>query len=142
MKIYLSGAIRGGRKMQPIYKQILNHLQDNHTILTYHVASENVQEMENSMNDTEIFTQDIKWLNECDVVIAEISIPSLGVGYELAYSLIQGKPVLALYDENFLPISAMISGNTSPYLTLNSYNGPEELLEHLDQFIKRLDPNA
>ena len=138
MKIYLSGAIRGGRELQSNYQIINDYLKENgHEILTYHVASANVLEIEESISDVEIFAQDIKWLQECDTLIAEVSVPSTGVGYEIAYALSLNKPVLALYEENRV-ISAMISGNTSPNLTLQSYPSIPRLLFQIKTFLSFL----
>jgi nucleoside 2-deoxyribosyltransferase len=139
MKVYLSGAIRGGRQLQNIYQVILDFLQENdHDVLTYHVAKKNVLEMETEQSDTEIYTQDVSWLEECEFVVAEVSTPSLGVGYEIAYIIDRKKPVLAVYDSQLGPISAMISGNTSSYITVLSYNSIPQLLEHISIFIKKI----
>ncbi len=135
MKVYLSGSIRGGRQFQNIYQTILDFLRDsNHEVLTYHVADINVLEMETDQSDTEIFAQDVAWLKECDCVIAEVSVPSLGVGYEIADTLARNKPVLAVYDSRKGPISAMISGNTSPLISVISYSSVPQLLEHISSF--------
>lgn len=139
MKIYLSGSIRGGRELQPIYKMIYKKLIENdHIVLAHHVASENVIEIEESLSNQDIYTQDVQWLRECDGVIAEVSLPSLGVGYEIAYALNLEKPVLALYDEKRKPISAMITGNTSHYITIRSYKQIEDLLKHISLFLSKL----
>jgi len=139
MKVYLSGAIRGGRQLQNIYQIILDFLQENdHDVLTYHVAKKNVLEIETKQTDIEIFTQDLTWLEECDCVIAEVSVPSLGVGYEIAYALVTKKPVLAIYDKHLEPISAMIAGNTSPLISIFSYSSPSQLLENLSSFLKKM----
>ncbi len=135
MKIYLSGAIRGGRELQKNYQIIHDYLQENgHEILTHHVASPNAIEIEESMIDTEIYSQDIIWLQECNIVIAEVSIPSTGVGYEIAYALALNKPVLAVYEENRV-ISAMILGNPSPNLTVHSYHSIPKLLFQIKHFL-------
>ncbi len=139
MKIYLSGSIRGGRELQPVYHEIYQYLKNNgHTVLAHHVADENVIEIEESVSNQEIYTQDIQWLKECDGVIAEVSIPSLGVGYEIAFSLNLGKPVMAVYNEDRNPISAMISGNTSSNLILKSYNEILQLQIHIKEFLSKL----
>lgn len=139
MKVYLSGAIRGGRQLQNIYQIILDFLQENkHEVLTYHVAKKNVLELETKQSDTEIFTQDESWLKECDCLIAEVSVPSLGVGYEIAYTLVTKKPVLAIYDSQLGPISAMISGNTSSLITVFSYNSVPQLLDNISSFLKKI----
>ena len=141
MKFYLSGSIRGGRELEETYKTILNYLHSKgHVVLDEHVASSEVYQIEEQMEESEIFTQDIRWLTESDGVIAEVSVPSLGVGYEIAYALENlKKPVLGVYHISRVPISAMISGNTSPNLLLYSYNGIDELLEHIEQFIQSLN---
>ena len=139
MKIYLSGSIRGGRELQPIYKVIYKNLIENdHIVLAHHVASENVIEIEESFSNQDIYTQDVQWLKECDGVIAEVSLPSLGVGYEIAYALNLEKPVLALYNEERNPISAMISGITSQYFTIRSYKQIEDLLKHVSLYLSKL----
>ena len=135
MKVYLSGSIRGGRQFQKIYQVMLDFLRDNnHDVLTYHVAKKNILEIETEQSDKEIFIQDETWLKECDCVIAEVSVPSLGVGYEIADALSRNKPVLAIYDKQKEPISAMISGNTSPKISVLSYNSIPQLLEHISSF--------
>lgn len=141
MKFYISGSIRGGRELEDIYKTILNYLQSKgHIVLDEHVAAANVFEIEAQSTEFEIFNQDIRWLREADGVIAEVSIPSLGVGYEIAYTLdLLKKPVLGLYHMSRAPISIMITGNTSPFLTLQSYNGIDDLLDHIERFIMSLN---
>ncbi|HBY89482.1 MAG TPA: hypothetical protein DEO37_03460 [Aerococcaceae bacterium] len=47
---------------------------------------------------------------ECDVMVAETTNPSLGVGYELAYAEHIGKPVIILHRTNQSQLSAMIAG--------------------------------
>ncbi|MFW9904993.1 MAG: nucleoside 2-deoxyribosyltransferase [Candidatus Thorarchaeota archaeon] len=138
MKIYLSGAIRGGREFQKNYQIINDYLKENgYEILTHHVASPNVLEIEESIPDVEIYTQDINWLQECDALIAEVSIPSTGVGYEIAYALTFNKPVLAIYEENRI-ISVMILGNTSPHLTVLSYPSIPRLLSQIKHFLSSI----
>jgi nucleoside 2-deoxyribosyltransferase len=76
--------------------------------------------------DWDIYTRDVRWIRESDVLIAEVSQPSIGVGYEIAYAEACGKPILALYClDAEKSISAMISGN--PHITTLEY----ECLDHL-----------
>lgn len=139
MKVYLSGSIRGGRQFQKVYEIILNFLRsENHEVLTYHVADKNILEIETNQSDRDIFLQDTSWLEECDCVIAEVSVPSLGVGYEISYVLDREKPVLALYDQKKAPISAMITGNTSPFIFVFSYDSIDSLLQKLSDFLEKV----
>jgi nucleoside 2-deoxyribosyltransferase len=96
-----------------------------------------VIEIEESMSDTEIYTQDIAWLQECETLIAEVSVPSLGVGYEIAWALNLNKPVLGIYEEN-RTVSVMITGNTSSNLTLRSYRTISEILLGIKEYLDSL----
>ena len=86
-----------------------------------------------------IFDRDMKQISECHLMIAEITVPSHGVGYEIATAIHLHKPVLCLYDLDNPPkrISAMIAGNTSHLVTLKGYKEKtlESLLKHeLDSY--------
>lgn len=55
----------------------------------------------------------MEWLKSCDLVVAEVTVSSLGVGYELGWAVALGKPVLCLYrNMSGRPLSAMIAGST------------------------------
>ena len=135
MKIYFSGSIAGGRKYLDIYKKIVAHLkQKGHQVLTDHIIIDNIFEFENKLKPEEIFQRDIDWLNECDVLIAEVSNPSLGVGYEICYALRLKKPVLCLFKEGLF-ISRMITGNTSPQIKVIEYTTPESWKNSITEFL-------
>ncbi len=46
MNIFFSGSIRGGRDDRDLYVDLIEHLEDHGTVLTEHVGTENVEEME------------------------------------------------------------------------------------------------
>ena len=98
-KIYFAGSIRGGRADAALYARLIAHMKLRHTVLTEHVGSPTAfPTVERSMTDADIYEQDMAWLRESDVVIAECTTPSLGVGYELAYAEARGKQVHIFYD--------------------------------------------
>ncbi len=135
MKIYFSASIAGGRKYLSIYKKIVAYLKElGHEVLSEHIIREDIFSDEERWAPRTVFEQDIKWLDECDVVIAEVSNPSLGVGYEICYALIKGLKVLCAY-ESGLFISKMITGNSSENLKLFEYSEVDELFEKIDQFL-------
>lgn len=135
MKIYFSASISGGRGYLDIYKKIVAFLKkQHHAVLTEHIIVDNIFEFENTWSPREIFERDIKWLDESDVVIAEVSNPSLGVGYEICYALEHRIPTLCLYQPGIF-VSRMIIGNTSPYLSLYEYPDENRLYEKVDDFI-------
>ena len=92
-----------------IYAEVVKLLKKYGEVLTERNADPNFFG-ETSITDEEIFERDMAWLNSADVLVAEVTTPSLGVGYEIASVLNLGKPVIALYRE--IPgkrLSAMIS---------------------------------
>jgi nucleoside 2-deoxyribosyltransferase len=111
MKIYFAGAIRGGRGNAGIYAQMIDFLAQFGDVLTCHVADKNVRASERQFSEQEIHDRDLKWLLEADVMIAEVSTPSLGVGYEIGRAIDSGKPVLCLYNIHAdFELSALIQG--------------------------------
>ena len=135
MRIYFAGAISGGRDDLSIYQYIIGRLQAlGHTVPTEHVANPSVFEEESAMAPRAVYERDMAWLQQCDAMIAEVSTPSLGVGFEIAHGLQRGLPVLCLYREG-LSVSKMITGNTSPNLTVAGYFNQHELDHHVDRFL-------
>ena len=136
MRIYFSGAISGGRDNLPVYQHIVERLlKAGHEIPSAHVADPAVLQQEASASPRQVYLRDIGWINECDAMVAEVSTPSLGVGYEVAYALNIGRPVLCLYKSGLL-VSKMITGNPAPGLVVATYADLDELDVHLDSFIK------
>jgi hypothetical protein len=76
----------------------------------------------------------MRWLEECDVVVAEVSTPSHGVGYEVAVGLSLQKPVLCCYQRG-KRISKIITGNTNPTVKVVEYNDQEEAVQAVLQFL-------
>ena len=135
MKIYFAGAIRGGRQDASTYHAMIAHLQTHAEVLTEHVGNKALSDGgEHDLTDKEIHARDLAWLEECDAVVAEVTTPSLGVGYELGIAEKLGKPVLCLFDagnRNYR-LSAMLSGN--PRVTVVRYQELKEAMEAIDLF--------
>jgi 2'-deoxynucleoside 5'-phosphate N-hydrolase len=138
MKIYFSGAISGGRDDVTIYQHLVARMQiQGHEVLSAHVADPAVLEREKKVPARVVFDRDVAWIDECDVMVAEVSTPSLGVGYEYGYAVQRGKPVLCLYRHG-LRMSKMILGNPASNLTVATYQDEVELDEKVDAFLERL----
>ncbi|MDR3682970.1 MAG: hypothetical protein P4L11_04495, partial [Geothrix sp.] len=69
-------------------------------------------------------------------VIAEVSTPSHGVGFEIAYALERGRPVLCLAREG-VRVSKMLTGIRQPGFTFGTYRTPGEALGHMEAFLAR-----
>jgi len=113
MKIYFAGSIRGGRDDAEIYSQIIECLQGYGQILTEHVGEKDLNEMgESTLSDKQIHDRDINWLLESDVMVAEVTNPSLGVGYEIGRAIEAGKKIFCLHRTLAnKKLSAMIAGS-------------------------------
>lgn len=125
LKIYFAGAIRGGRGDAALYHEMIQSLGTFGTVLTEHVGDTELTEAgDDGPNDRAIHDRDMAWLRACDLIVAEVTLPSLGVGYELGWACALGKPVLSLYrPQTGKRLSAMIAGSaaivTAEYATIS-----------------------
>jgi nucleoside 2-deoxyribosyltransferase len=127
MKIYFAGSIRGGRQDRDLYLAIINHLKNYGQVLTEHIGSEDLQEK----SDQAIHNQDIDWLLQSDLLVAEVTTASLGVGYELGRALENNIPVITLFrPSKDRKLSAMIAG--APHFKNFSYTNLKEAKSILD----------
>ena len=110
MKIYFAGSIRGGRHDAELYRKVIAVLKEKHQVLTEHIGDLSLSTVEDK-GDKAIYEQDTAWLRECDVVVAECTQVSLGVGYELAYAEAHGKEIHIFYRPQKTQLSAMLAGN-------------------------------
>ena len=137
MQVYFAGTIMGDRSHVATFRRIVEHIQSRgHFVPTSHVARENVLDEEVSHTPQEVYDRDVTWLRASDCLVAEVSTPSLGVGYELAYALQCGKPVLCLHRRG-KPISKMVSGCTEPGIIVRDYGDVAEALALVDEFLTR-----
>ncbi len=131
IRVYFAGSMRGGRADAALYARLIARIGRTCRVLTEHVGSAApVPPGERGMTDEEIYRQDMAWLRACDLVIAECTTPSLGVGYELAVAEKLGKPAHVFYDEGRCSLSAMLTGDAA--FRLHPYRTEAELLAALD----------
>lgn len=84
----------------------------------------------------EIYRYDKGALESSDVVIAEVSYPSHGVGMELMHAIHTGKPIIALAKEG-QKVSRMVLGIDYEKFTFIWYRDLEELKPELTQAISK-----
>ena len=134
-KVYFAGSIRGGRVDADLYKRIIQYIQREHIVLTEHVGDLSLSKTEGLKDrDVAIYEQDTAWLRESDLVIAECTTPSLGVGYELAYAEALGIQVHIFYNKSRTTLSAMLTGNK--YFHIHPYRNEEDIYSHLDSILQ------
>lgn len=135
MNIYFACSITGGRELEGFYARFVAFLEaDGHIIPTSHLARSEALEGERILTPRDVYDRDVSWIRECDALIAEVSVPSHGVGYEIGYALTCQKPVLCLY-ENGRKVSKMITGNPDPALRVAAYSAFEEAVAHARNFL-------
>jgi 2'-deoxynucleoside 5'-phosphate N-hydrolase len=136
MKIYFAGSIRGGRIDAPVYQSMIACLSSFGEVLTEHVGNASLSERgDDGPNDRYIHDRDMAWLKTCNCLVAEVSVPSLGVGYELGCAVALNKPVLCVYkSECEHTLSAMIAG--SPGIQTAPYSSIDEAKRILSDFLK------
>lgn len=133
-KVYFAGSIRGGQNDTELYHRIIEHIKLTDTVLTEHVGDPTRSILERGRDkDTEIYIQDTTWLQQCDLVIAECTNPSLGVGYEMAYAERYNKPVYIFYRNKETNLSAMLTGDS--YFHIDTYSNEEELFHEVDNIL-------
>jgi len=133
-KIYFAGSIRGGRSDLELYRKIIGRLQLHGEVLTEHVGNSNLTPLgETGMTDREIYDRDMAWLSSCDLIVAEVSVPSLGVGFEIASAIRMKKKALCLYRvHDGRRLSAMIAG--CPDVVLREYTDYNDVVRIIDDF--------
>lgn len=138
LKVYFAGSIRGGRQDATLYHRLITHISSlpDTVVLTEQVGDLNRSLQEQGRTrDAAIYAQDTAWLRACDLVIAECTHPSLGVGYELAYAEKLGKPVYIFYRHQETELSAMLTGDS--YFHIASYEKEEELTAMIDALLQK-----
>jgi nucleoside 2-deoxyribosyltransferase len=135
MKIYFAGSIRGGRNDAALYLQIIDYLKTFGEVLTEHIGDQNLTELgDDGPTDKYIHDRDVAWLQSADLVVAEVTSVSMGVGYEIGRAIESGKRVLCLFrPETGKNLSAMIAGCSD--LTLVNYCDLEDVKFAINGFL-------
>ncbi|HUH96243.1 MAG TPA: nucleoside 2-deoxyribosyltransferase [Anaerolineales bacterium] len=138
MNIYFACSITGGREFEGVYQDLAAALvRDGHEVPTAHLAESSVLSLEAVVAPREVYDRDVGWIQAAGALIAEVSIPSHGVGYEIGFALNAGKPVLCLFQEG-RKVSKMISGNPDPRLQVRAYRDSGQAVALMRKFLAEL----
>ena len=140
-KIYFAGSISGGRNDAELYGRIIRMMQETDTVLTEHIGKIEYSTKNRTIADEQaVYNQDTAWLLESDLVIAECSQPSLGVGYEMAFAEAHNKPVYIFHRvPSDIHFSAMLCGDS--YFHVYSYRTEYELHSKIRQILNEESGN-
>jgi nucleoside 2-deoxyribosyltransferase len=138
MNIYFACSITGGREFEGVYQELTAALvSDGHEVPTAHLAESTVVALEAVVEPRQVYERDVIWIQAARALVAEVSVPSHGVGYEIAFALHSGKPVLCLFQAG-RKLSKMISGNPHPQLQVRAYRDTTEAVRLMRDFLAEL----
>ena len=133
MKIYFAGAIRGGREDAALYLELVGLLRAYGLVLTEHVAQEQFTSLGEVTGDRAIHDRDLAWLKEAEVLVAEVTTPSLGVGFEIGKATEWGLRVLCLFRPGSgHTLSALIAG--SDRIAVREYEKAQDARNIFEEF--------
>ena len=141
MHIYLACTVRGDRSALEATRALATLLEGRgHTVLTKHLLDDDVDSMESSLTERDVFERDMRWLAAADLVVAEASGSSYGVGFEVGYVLGRSEQarqrVLVLFSESRRPfVSRLITGASHPACTTYGYRDAADLLRFVDVYL-------
>ncbi len=130
MQIYFGFTVAGDRSAVTVAKKIVVILEEmRHEVLTRHLVEDNAWEADRSLTPSEVYLRDMKWLEQCDMFIAEVSGSSFGLGFETGYLLGATKKKLVLFFRRDVEskISLLITGITHPNCRLVPYSDLNEV---------------
>lgn len=140
MRIYFLGTFSGGRDLVDNYNLIVKRLEAlGHEVLSKQIADKDLDSSEENKTATYIYDRELKKINSCDVIIAEVSESGVGIGYFINHALSITKPVLALsYKPLVQRISIVLEGNPSENLYLDHYT-VDSLKSVLKRFLDHIE---
>lgn len=138
-KIYFACSIRAGREQAHKYPVLVGAIKEAGGLVLSEVSADgHLTAAGSAGNSKDIWKRDISWVNEADALIAEVTNPSLGVGYEIREAETLSKPVLALFEAlDGRKLSAMIDG--APGVEVCEYKDIEVACEAIKKFISKLE---
>ncbi len=135
MNIYFSGSIYGGRQKLETYKTLIEKLKEYGNVLNEQVGSDTVLLDEKNSSDENIFSDLESKMLQADIIFAEVTIPSLGVGYELGFADSHNKKIIGIYDKTVTEkVTTMLRGNKR--IKLIPYDNIDEIITNIGNIIK------
>ena len=120
MRVYVSHA-KKDNFMENLYNPIKNsELTQNNQFIFPHEGNENI--------DTEKLFRD----RACDIVLAEVSVPSTGQGIELGYAKLLNVPIICIYKKGS-EIAGSLKWITNQFI---EYSDSEDFIKQLKSVMK------
>jgi hypothetical protein len=132
VRVYLACTVRGDRRGLAAAREVAARLRTlGHDVLTGHLLSDGVEGEEAALSEHEVYERDRRWLDQCDVLVAESSGSTYGVGFEVGYitgrAPQSGQRAIVLFDESRRSaISRLVSGYRSAHGVAFAYRSAQE----------------
>jgi len=142
MIIYLACTVRGDRTAVEGLRSLCDRLEaDGHTILTRHLLEDGVDAAEAALTERAVYERDIAWLERCDLLIADATGSSYGVGFEVGYVLGRSertnqRVMLVHRADRRDRISRLIAGNSHPRCSTYGYLDADDLAEFVARSVE------
>jgi 2'-deoxynucleoside 5'-phosphate N-hydrolase len=139
MTVYLACTVRGDRGGVLAGRAVCERLVAlGHDVLTTHLLADDVNDAESKLSEADVYRRDLEWLSRCDVLVAEASGSSYGVGFEVGFVLgraaVSGQRVVLVYDTARRDaVSRLITGNCDAHCTTFGYSSIDELKTFIDR---------
>lgn len=136
MNIHFIASTKGGRQLQAAYSEIVSLLETHGYVHGKQLSDPSLTSHgESALSSEAILDRELTELEQADVIVAEVTTPSLGVGYMIGKAEEKSKTIIALYQGDHLDkLSAMIRGNDN--LSVHLYKTKEDLGEIFSKELK------
>lgn len=130
MKVYFSASLSEEKKLKSNYQNIVKIIRS----LGYQVDTLflEINEKQTSEKKNKTYHELLKKLKSADIMVAEVSEPSLNLGYEISMALETNKPVLVLFSQGkTIELLEVVDNKNMIVATYNSNNLQKVLKEKM-----------
>lgn len=100
MKVYFAASSAGITKYKANYLLIMSAIRKLGLELVENHFTSRIKGLTLYKNPQEVVKGEIRLVSQCDVLIADVAVPSFGVGVVISHAVYQRKPVLVLYPDS------------------------------------------
>jgi len=136
MKVYFGASFSLDRSMLPVYQEVVANLKKlGHSVISEHVIDP-AMPVGGGLTPKELFVREAKLIEQADVMVADVTLPSWGTAFLMEHALSHGKKVLALfYKDASTPLPYMIEGHPDLYVAHYSKGNVRTVLKkNLEDF--------
>jgi len=148
VRVYLACTIRGDRSRLEVARRLGAALEAaGHELMTGRFLGDGAEDEDGRLSADAVFRRDLDWLDACDVLVAEASGSSYGVGFEVGYVLGRtdrtAQSVIVLYDAARQDrVSRLVAGNVHPRCVTVAYQDAEDAARRLLRALTGTGPTS